>query len=397
MALRSTCKFISTLVAQQYDRICFTGISVLLTRRSLQTMIDISSHPRIGPQIQVITLTPLRTFPEALQSLIPAHRPVYHEGDLAKAKASGKTFHQYLDRYHEEMELEQSGDAARLLSEAFRSLKKYDRSLFLRMSDVEVTHIGAQGCFSGALVEEKEEDEEDGDDEEMSVFKSYWKQTMGLLIKAVADSGCQVSRLFLENVKGTGVTGEGKLWDDNIDESINRLSAGLTAFDVDVRFHDRDAAMESVKQVLSQAKNLKILTFQRLGKHFQYDLFEISDSITSRSLEAINISYLCCSVSDLISFLSKHKSTLVYFCLDYTRLLGSWRSLVRWIRSNLTSLHTFGMSDVYDDDFQLLHYEETVPNCDFDRVEDMPAALEKLLAKKKHHETKETDDTPSTD
>jgi hypothetical protein len=131
---------------------------------------------------------------------------------------------------------------------------------------------------------------------------------------------------------------EGKLWDDDLDEDVNRLAADLTAFGVDVHYHDPDGVFESVKQVVSQAKNLKILTLQRLGTMFHYDLAEISDSIASNSLETINITYLCCSVSKLVSFLSRHESTLRHFHLHYIRLLGSWTPLVWWIRSNLNSL-----------------------------------------------------------
>jgi hypothetical protein len=54
------------------------------------------------------------------------------------------------------------------------------------------------------------------------------------------------------------------------------------------------------------------------------------------------------------------------------------------------------MSYVYDDEFQLPDDGEQVPNCNFDMVEDMPTALKRFLATKKNHETRETDDTPST-
>jgi hypothetical protein len=202
------------------------------------------------------------------------------------------------------MELEQSGDTLELLTEAFMSLKKYDRSLCLKVSDDEEIHVGAQGCFSGALGKVYEEE---------GVFKLYWKEVMSSLIKAVADSGCRVTRLSLENVTDADLIGEGKLWDDDLDEDVNRLSVSLTAFDVEVHCRDLHAVSKSIKQVMSQAKNLEILTFEPSGPHLYYDLAGFCHSVASNSLEAINLSSLCCSVSDLISFLSKHKSTLDHF------------------------------------------------------------------------------------
>jgi hypothetical protein len=388
MALRSTCTLICEFSTEIFDDMCFTGISVLLTRRSLQTLIEISKHPRIKPQIQVVSLTPLRTFPEALPSLLPADSSVYREGDLAKAKASTKVVNRYLDRYHEEMELEHTKDTVRLLTEASVSLRDYSESLCLVIDDGEKASVGTQGCFSGALVKF---------DEEKSVFKLRWKETMGFLVKAIKDSGFRVVRLSLVSGTNADLIGGGQLWDDDLDEDINRLSASLTAFDVDVRTHDPDAVLQSVNQVVSLANSLGILTFQRHGAEFYYDLPELSDSIAAESLLSINLSNIGCSVSEMTSFLSKYKPTLESLCLSCTHLQGSWRSLVQWIGSNLTSLRTFGMQGVYDEQYQPPDYFVPVLGFHLDEIEDMPTALEKLLAETNHREAKETGDTHSTD
>jgi hypothetical protein len=165
---------------------CFTTISIFLTRRSLQALIDNSEHERIGPQIQIVSLTPLRSFPEALSGPLPVNCFTLPEGDPAK----DKIVHRYLDRYHEEVELEQIQDAAKLLTEAFISLKSYvGYPTCVAISDVEKTPIGAQGCFSGSLVKTGEEKD---------VFRMYWSEAMSVLINAVAESGCPVIRLSLD-------------------------------------------------------------------------------------------------------------------------------------------------------------------------------------------------------
>lgn len=372
MALHLTCRITCDLSTQSSDLMGFTDISILLTWRSLEALIAISKHPRIGPQIQLVTLTPLRTFSEAFWSLIPARQSVYLRVDLAKAKASAKVVHQYLDRYHEEVELEQSGDALGLLTEAFASLRKYDRSLCLEISNDEQTYIGARGCFSGVAVEVREEG---------NVFKLYWKEATSLLIKAVTDSGCTIARLFLSNVTDADLVGGDQLWDDDLDEDIDRLSANLTAFDVDIHRHRSDAVLESVKQVLLQAKDLNILAFQRAGANMCNDLAQLSDAVVSDSLRVVNLSNLYYSELDLVSFLSKHRSTLGHLWLSSTRVVGSWRSLVLWIRSNLTSLRTFGMYDIFDGDLYSPTSREQVPPCEFIEMEDMPIVLEELLGK----------------
>jgi hypothetical protein len=253
---------------------CFTTISIFLTRRSLQALIDNSEHERIGPQIQIVSLTPLRSFPEALSGPLPVNCFTLPEGDPAK----DKIVHRYLDRYHEEVELEQIQDAAKLLTEAFISLKSYvGYPTCVAISDVEKTPIGAQGCFSGSLVKTGEEKD---------VFRMYWSEAMSVLINAVAESGCPVIRLSLINEANAELMGEGELWADDLDEKINHLSADLAAFDMHSCVHDPDVVTELVQQLLSQAKNLQSFAFYPSGPHLYSYLIEISNSIASSSLQA---------------------------------------------------------------------------------------------------------------
>lgn len=118
-----------------------------MTRRSLQTFVDISMHPRIGPQVQVVTLTPLCTFPKALPVLVPPNSLIHQENGSGKIRAYTKMVHHYLNRADEETELKNSGETRELLIAAFESLKEYDRHLCLCISDYEEntkrTHVGA--------------------------------------------------------------------------------------------------------------------------------------------------------------------------------------------------------------------------------------------------------------
>jgi hypothetical protein len=93
-------------------------------------------------------------------------------------------------------------------------------------------------------------------------------------------------------------------------------------------------------------------------------------------------------VSDLITLLRQHQSTLLVLYLETSRLVGPWRSLVQWIGSNLISLRTFAIRNVYDD-CQL----GAIPSCTFDvgEIEDMPTALTE------EREDKANDDTLLTD
>jgi hypothetical protein len=389
MALRSTCTLTCGFSTHPFDDMCFSEISILLTRRSLRALVDVSSHPRIAPLVKVINLTPLRTTAEAFQYFVPGPRPIYHEGDLAEDKSSGKAVYQCLDRYHEEMEFEQSSDAVGLLTKAFISLGKFDHSLCLAISDVEwtKTYIGAQGCISGGRVSVIGQP---------SLFRLHWGEVVGFLIKAVVDSGCQVSRLSLVNDTGAILVGDRKLWNDNLNKDIERLSANLTAFEVDILDHKPEDSLKSVKQVLVRASDLDVFMFQRGGKILYDDLVEISDSIASSSLTTIDMSNLHCSVWDLISLLDKHNSSLKGFLLSATQLVGSWKSLVRWIRSNLTLLCTFVMEGTYDDGYRSDGHYEAVPDCDFDEIKGMSAALEGLLTKSGRRTANGIDFTLST-
>lgn len=322
MALRLTCKLTCAFVTQSFDHLCFSGISVLMTRRSLQTFIDISMHPRIGPRVQAVIFTPLRAFPEALPILVPPNSPIHQESNPEKIIASATMVHHYLNRAYEETELEQSGDTMKLLTAAFMSLGKYDRRLCLSVSDVEnnikEAHVGARGCLSSTITLQIPE---------MNVWKMHWAETVGVLIKAVTNSGCLVARLSLESYTNPEHVDNAGLWSDDLDKDIDRLSPNMSAFDVDITCHGTDAVLKSVKQVLSRAMNLNILTVQQIGPPLSFDFAELSSSVVSDSLEAINLSNVWCR-SDLVLFFNTHKDTLEHLWLCHIRLVGSWRSLI---------------------------------------------------------------------
>ncbi|CAD0083673.1 unnamed protein product [Aureobasidium vineae] len=343
-------------------------------------------HPRIGPQVQAVILTPLRAFPEALSILVPPNSPIHQESDPEKIKAYATMVHHYLNRAYEETELEQSGDTMKLLTAAFMSLGKYDRRLCLSVSDVEnnikEAHIGARGCLSSNITLQIPE---------TNVWKMRWEETVGVSIKAVTNSGCLVARLSLESYTNPEHMDNAGLWSHDLDGDINLLSPNMTAFDVDITCHGTDAVLKSVKQVLSQAMNLNILTVQQIGPPLSFDFAELSSFIVSDSLEAMNLSNVWCKESDLVMFFNTHRDTLEHLWLYRIRIVGSWRSLVQWIRLNLTALHTFGMDEVLDDEYQPDKNDEPVPACNFDEVDDMQAALQGLLAKPERKESDEVE------
>jgi hypothetical protein len=129
MALSLSCRFICVLITQQFDLVCFAAISVVMTRRSLGAFIEISEHSRVRPEIQVVTLRRFRAFPKGLTVLIPNNSSILEDGDHGKAKAPDDVVRPSSERYNEELELEQPGDAAKPLTKAFMSLRDYDRSL----------------------------------------------------------------------------------------------------------------------------------------------------------------------------------------------------------------------------------------------------------------------------
>lgn len=162
----------------------------------------------------------------------------------------------------------------------------------------------------------------------MNVCKMPWAETGGVLIKAVIESGCLIARLFFESYTDPGHMDSANLWSDDLDEDINSVAQNLTAFDLDVDCHDTETVLESVKQVLSQARELNILTIRHVGSPLSYDFAEVSSSVVSISLKAINISNVYCKESDLVSLLSNQRATIEHLWLCDIRLVGSWRSLV---------------------------------------------------------------------
>ncbi|THY22839.1 hypothetical protein D6D00_06571 [Aureobasidium pullulans] len=79
MALRRTCKLTREFSSDKFAERCFFSITVLMARSSLRAFIELSQHPRFGPFVKWIAISPTFASAEGLRVLPSATGPLAHE------------------------------------------------------------------------------------------------------------------------------------------------------------------------------------------------------------------------------------------------------------------------------------------------------------------------------
>ncbi|THW51706.1 hypothetical protein D6D22_00641 [Aureobasidium pullulans] len=182
IALRLTCKAhgVHDAATKALGRY-FRDITVLFTRHSFQTLVDVCEHPVFGRSVRRIMLSSIRCGRDNIHHkrvinalLVKTHPYGYNDGfpeDLRRYKAKNsatwlKTLHDvsvriqsYNSRAQDEDVFAKRGDSLVLLVQAFQSLARLDSSTTVGLTNQECHGLGRDQSF---CAEETNNEDEHG-------------------------------------------------------------------------------------------------------------------------------------------------------------------------------------------------------------------------------------------
>lgn len=120
------------------------NISVLFTHHSLELLGKICAHPVFGSSIRKLHLVCGRVSPEHIRDLIDSWKEIGidPEEGVEDVRTARRKIQECMNRSNREYQLEMSGEAAGLLTNAFESLKKHNTSVTLDISEREIPEDG---------------------------------------------------------------------------------------------------------------------------------------------------------------------------------------------------------------------------------------------------------------
>ncbi|KAG9747248.1 hypothetical protein KCU73_g7398, partial [Aureobasidium melanogenum] len=345
-ALRLTNKLLCEIVTNRFAEKCFHEIAVVMSRPSLQVFNQLSQHPRLGPYVSRIKISPIFVPRTGCQTV------------------TLETLQFYENREAAERELSESGDAERMLGISFGAFADREQAISLAFTEDESNTVGGKGLLS--IV----------DNEKNYSWTSRWKEMIEITIRAVFDHNCKISELQLQD-KGFSsyrVEHASSFCTDKIAAQLESVCSRLTLIRVEHCNTDIKILSKSVKRMVKAAKQLKefhLFQFNEVNDVVP----EIIKDVASVSLEKATIAFAEIYFSDLIAFLHTHKQTLTEFDLSVACILGgTCKDLIAWIKEHLVHLRCLVMEGVCNHHIGAYGCDVTY-SCTIDAHEDMQACL----------------------
>ncbi|THX57818.1 hypothetical protein D6D06_03486 [Aureobasidium pullulans] len=328
MALRRTCKLTREFSSDEFAGRCFHSITVLVARSSLLAFIELSQHPRFGPFIQWINISPTIASEEGLGFLPSATAPHIHDIPVPPVIQGFTDFvldvqcmdimRTYLNRFREENELKTDGSAEQMLNIAFKAFA-----------------------------------------EERTVWHLEWEETIARTIRAAFKQGCTIDKIELCETARQDARNISACCTDGIEQELTSLCFQLDALDIEFCHQDTETTVRSAKRMVSAAPSLESLYLSRIVDYNNanqvHHIPGILKCVASKSLRKIHLGNVQISTSDLASFLARYRYLLYDLQLSYVCLIdGDCMGLIAWIKDNLPRLKELCLKGICD------HVEDTL-------------------------------------
>ncbi|THY81530.1 hypothetical protein D6C95_09081 [Aureobasidium pullulans] len=121
-AIRITCKELHAIVEKDFAKRYFKDPFVMITRESLQALVDICKHPVFGPHVRKVRLSNHRYDPYLLPNVVSGMAAATFSRRHVDVHLIRGKLQSLMDLISAQWTLTESGDALKLLTEAFETL-----------------------------------------------------------------------------------------------------------------------------------------------------------------------------------------------------------------------------------------------------------------------------------
>lgn len=189
-SLRLVNKHTGAIATREFAIRYFTGISIMMSRYSLETSVEICAHPVFASYVRKIRLSAVRASGLHLGSLSDELYSHIDSGTIDDMEDARNALQYYINECCEQRSLEVGGEGTRLITKAMTLLKKYGKPLHFKVnnySDPGIKPIGE----SKAFVQRGHQ--------YLDAWIDHMDASLRMLLAAVAHSGCIFDALTITN------------------------------------------------------------------------------------------------------------------------------------------------------------------------------------------------------
>ncbi|TIA31228.1 hypothetical protein D6C78_09075 [Aureobasidium pullulans] len=355
-AIRLTCKELRAIVEKDFAKRYFQDPFVMMTRESLQALVDICKHPVFGPHVRKVQLSNRRFNADMLPYLgskmteASKIRHAHDDMDLVRGELQA-----LMDLVYAQWTLTKSGDALKLLTEAFKILGTTGKPIALASQQ---HNLGSHPIgFTNSPF-----DVHPTDPNERNPTSAMYP-TLEILSNAAQAGNCSVAELE------AGVdcfTNYGIVRNPGEAESFQQFSkpllVGVKEFRVGFEWQSQNGLQNfttpsyitSLLKCLP--KDLKTFVLRSnldvdatknisyMEAHLTQHCFSV---IQVNNLESICLSKLCIHEESLFRILNLSKKTLISLKMENISLIGDWDVVLSRIAESCCSLQQVSLDGAH--------------------------------------------------
>lgn len=334
-SLRLTSKELHPAATREFAMRYLTEPYVVLTKDSLQALVEICKHPLFSPYIQSIgflTTTlcvgELGNFAGRLYSSNREHNRKH--GGLVRDLA---TMNEYSELCIEQIQLENTGQGEELLVMALSALG--------RPFNMNVTNDPDSANLSQVLRLSKFMQRDGFHPRPAAEYRT--RSLFGLIQSAITQVG---SGSWLNSL---GICLR-RHYDSFPDITGSYTGIRELCFDIDAQTFRDQATISVFERLIRAAPNLEALSFAAghvskspVASSTMGLVSDIFETLRTCRLQVIILQDVTCTLDSLLKLMERHKQTITRLRFVRVTLLGSWRDCLSWIRKelNLVGFHIY--------------------------------------------------------
>ncbi|KAG9604774.1 hypothetical protein KCU77_g1148, partial [Aureobasidium melanogenum] len=358
-SLRLTCKELHPTATREYAERYLTEPFFILSRYSLNSLVDICKHPVISPHVRVIGIVANTLHIRGLRERVCrveekisdySYRVDHMAREIARIS-------EYAKICKEQVELESSGEARKLLLSALSALRHSFAITITNdvesMGPIKVIGLPSSIYHDDRWFGKRSYKMMDRDPKMKSLFK--------LVQEALAEMSLEDRRLFtaLELImrRRSQMPKPSDGYQDHIAglQNINWVYSGLKTFqlDMDLQALQSQESFISLDHLFRAAPNLQELSLtagcsgkRAVGAHSLKRITKLFDIQTKFELRVLDLQEVACTLEALLTLMQRHKQTLTDIKLTKVALLGSWKDCLTWMHQN-HDLENFHLEQAY--------------------------------------------------
>ncbi|KAG9848876.1 hypothetical protein KCU98_g5404, partial [Aureobasidium melanogenum] len=346
-AMRLTSKELHAVATHEFAKRYFRDPFVMMSRESLQRLVEICKHPIFGPQVQKVQLLNNFFDPEALETFAAEMAWAYTRTDLTRRPAAKREMKRITDLVAEQCDVIESGAGLTLLRETFKIIGAQGRSVAIASQRFSLSHhpIG----WSEVAQDFREDNIPDllGKPEALLTTRS--------LLEAAQASGCDVTELVIgvDCFRGSHHERSSR---STLDSSLLR---NLLEFNFEFQWRSSNTYHNELAQghlafflrILPQSLKTLVVCSDAEGKQDVAEAYSVSRSVCEvlrpdalksmqpNALENIHLSKVFVRQRSLLLLLKTHSKTLKKLVLSEVYLSGDWDQVLSHIAAKFSLNH----------------------------------------------------------